>query len=333
MKFTNVSQILNNPDKLNFSKKYILTSRNEIVIYDQMLAQNILKSKEFIQFNLIENLYLISQNKVSISSISDYFKNSPLLLDGLPHLKSRMEYAKYYSRVENQIKNSLQNLSDTFFMSITDKQNSLFFIDAYVELIFRQIIAFELDCNPQEIPTIPQSNAVFKFIPSPYELRKFNRELENLYQFILSKISKKDTWSLISIVVMGESIRTVLLYSMFHFKKIYIDDISLLFDEVSAISIIPRKALNSVKFDDLEIEANQSVFISPFLIKYCNEKKGNIAQKVSLAFGLGTHSCPGKSLAKMICLSFLNSYVKYNQVFSINLNDACFYRDFSLRIK
>jgi hypothetical protein len=58
---------------------------------------------------------------------------------------------------------------------------------------------------------------------------------------------------------MGESIRSVLLFSLIHFKKNYTDDISKLFDEVSAISIIPRKALSMIVIDDLVIKENQNV--------------------------------------------------------------------------
>jgi hypothetical protein len=329
----NISNILNNPDILDSNKKWMLTMYNEIVIYDGILAQYLLGSKDLTQYDFVANLQLISRNHISIKSVSDYFKNSPLLLDGFPHFKTRLEYSRFYTQIESRLKNVLPKLSDTFFKDITDREDALFFVDNYINLTFRKTIALELNCNLEVIPEIPQSNSVFKFVPTLNELQKFNSNLEYLYKFISERIGSKNAWLLLSIIIMGESIRSVLLFSLIHFKKNYTDDISKLFDEVSAISIIPRKALSLIVIDDLVIKENQSVFISPFLIRYVNEKNQKIPQKNSLAFGYGVHSCPGKSIAKMICHSFLKSYVKYGEYFSINLSDGCFYRDFSLKIK
>lgn len=329
----NISYILNNPNVLDLKTKWTLTNRNEIVIYDELLAYNALKSKKLIQYDFISNLKLIGHDQVSISYISDYFKNSPLLLRGSVHIKSRLEYSRFYEQVENLLKNILPNFTDSLFNNMAGGENALLFIDSFLSLTFKKIIALELNCYPEEIPDIPQSHSVFKFVPSAFELRKFNHELNSLYKFILKRTDNKNAWLLLSIIIMGESLRSILLYSLIHFKEDYTNDISKLFDEVSAISIIPRKALCLFKIDNLEVYKNQSVFISPFLIKFVAEKNKKIPLKNSLAFGFGIHSCPGKSIAKMISMSFLKSYLKYSNFFSINLDDGCFYRDFSLKVK
>jgi len=337
----NLRDILNNPDVLDYKKSWIKLGEHSkcYLIYDIDLAKKILANKEFTPNNLIGNLNgLAKEPDFNFKSLSYYFNKSPFIINGEIHTKSRKDIINFYRIIEEEIINWLPNYIDQLFLSLNSEllDDPIKLSDYFIEKIFTKIIAFNLKCNPNDIPKLP--GKILCMFPNLKDLYSYEENLSELLNFInfqlaLNNRDVDDNWKLLSISIMGiDALGPALVFGLLNNQNDGFFNNDEIFNESTPITVLSRRVINDIDFDDLRLKKNDITHISPFLINKKNQKN-SISKNASIAFGHGIHMCPGRKIASLILVSFFDKWLIINKNKFYDKKKYIFFRDLSLRIK
>ena len=310
-----VKNILNDK-KLSYPIGVIPLSQNinsNVLVCDKALAVEILKSENFQVFNYADNKNFNESSENFAKTIISHFSQTPLLLNGMKHIDARKKVLKLYELINTDIEFWLEEFTNNYINNLSQSINDpLIWIDDFIQLIFKKIIANQLNLSPDEIPALPGA-LLNETVPHKKIMDPVDARLKILNDFIAARYiymnkDPEDAWALVSVPVMGYE---VLLGSLIYGlrtppKKDHDWNEHDLLREASALSLLSRVANKDIELLNFKFHKNQIVFISPFIVNV----NSDFEEKNSLEFGYGKKLCPGKKLSLKITKQFLKNLYK-----------------------
>jgi hypothetical protein len=292
-------------------------TNSNVLVCDKAIAIEILKSEKFQVFNYADNKNFKESSENFAKNLISHFSRTPLLLNGMKHIDARKKVLKLYELINADIDSWLEEFANNYINNLSQSiDDPLIWVDDFIQLIFKKIIANQLNLSPDEIPALPggllNETVPHKKIMGPVDarLKILNDFIEARY-FHMNK-DPEEAWALVSVPVMGyEVLLGSLIYGLRNPPKKNHDwNEHDLLREASALSLLSRVAIEDVELLNFKFHKNQIIFISPFIVNL----NSDFEEKNSLEFGYGKKLCPGKKLSLKITNKFLKNLYKLAEI-------------------
>jgi hypothetical protein len=309
-----------------------------MLVYGKSLCFSLIKSIEVAPSNLMSYWKAITKAPIdSFPTMEAYFKLTPFSLHGQEHFVSRRALGPCYKRIEKELPNWISEFSESFFRSYKNYEtiSTTKLVADYINQFNKKILAHDLGTNFNDLPAMPGEMA---YMITTYKLMEaYDQRLQNLVNFIEKTLSNKgldtrETWPLVSIVVMGtEGLAGALLYGLANKpKKADIWSAEELVNLSYPITLLAREPVRDLNIDGLSLRQGQRLYVSPALASILAKEKDD--ETPDIPFGMGVHICPGKRMSLTVINAFFNAW-SHAEALHPRLSNIKFSRDFVLRAK
>ena len=330
--FLTLQRLLNQREQLDPSQRYVALDDlppATLLVYDPALAYALLKSDALRPSDLVGSSLTVSRTPAgAVPTIESFFSQTPLLNHGEVHREMRKHLMLRYRHVQALMVSWLNSYSEEYFNSLEAGTaiRADVLVRGYLNGLFRQILASELECSLSQLPDFPD-NLLFEFLPRFRDLTvreaKLHAALQRLYQILGErKRPLNDVWALLTLVIMGrEPLLSGLLYGLTCYDgphrrgALSEDDVEGFFRAVAPVDVISRQVEREVNLDGVNFVAGQLVYISPHLLHLHSDSLDSPGPpERSLAFGMGPHACPGRKMTVVATQAFFNHLAQASHV-------------------
>lgn len=334
-------KILNNHQSIDFQSEWAQLGKDDdpaILIYGGELSTAVLKCPKIIPANLVEYCYgMLGLKKGTFPNIENLFSNAPLFLYGNNHLNSRKIFAQKYKDIERDLVNWLPNLTQQFINANKSHYDPINIAQQYVNLVFRNIAARDLEIDEITIPVFP--DRFFTLYPSKEKLNGIEEQLgviKHFYESRLKELKREaiDAQILMAMnVVGGEPLEAALCYGLFNLPLNQSNlGLKEFFHAAAPVNFFGRIVSEDVIVNEIIFKKNQEIFICPNLIHQHLLYHHNDSD-TSYSFGKGLHKCLGQSISMEMAKYFFSEIICQKFKFPKLEMDMKFVRDnINLRI-
>lgn len=311
--------IINRPDYIATDDYIFLEDLEEapILVFSAELAKQIFKSPNVAPLNLL-NFWksLCSLEESSLPTITQYFAQTPLLLDGPNHIEKRKQLLKVYAKIDPDIKHWLGDFTLDFIKRNTQDEliNVTELVTFYVRSLGKRIIQEYLQDAEFDPPKLPLE--ILHFVPTLSSLENYNQPMQE-YILKLQQTLKKngndesDAYPLMSVIVMGtEPLIGALCYAIKHFNEHKDWDIPNILSLAAPVRVIGRYVKNDFQIGALSLKREQRIYLD---IHQINLRQSKISEQDSygMSFGYATHLCPGRAMSIKIMEAFKHAWLSH----------------------
>ena len=302
-----------------------------LYIYEKSLAFLMMRHPDLKPVNFMDFWKVLTGvTAQDILDIETYFIQTPLLLHQQAHFEARRSLLPLYRRIEIGMASWVDRVTSEYLVQYADSSSIqlIDFVDAYLDEVFRQIIAREMGLSPDALPKLP--GKIFQFLTRLDIILDYETKVNNLRSFLEAHLpaiggaSIQELWGLISIAIMGtDTLSGALMYFIAnHDESLTIDT---LFEKSRPISLVSREATAPIELNNLKLSKGQRVYISTQLLNDGHQLE-------AIPFGFGAHLCPGKKMSFILLDAFINSW-QANPHLHARFSKVKFLRDSVLKAK
>jgi hypothetical protein len=332
---------INDPSLLDMSGDYMQMdelSPPTLLVLEERLANEVLKSDAFHVFNLIDYWKIVA-NKTSLPTIETLFRKTPFFLYDENHRTIRKTLTHPYRRIENALADWLPQVTRNFFDAYPAGTlvSPVKLCADYINRIFNEILSREVDAGPGELEIIEvRSTPFFVFFPRPEHIITYEEKLTRLADkceqcLVAAGKDTNDLYAILSVMVMArEPLFGSFVHALVNQPESGHWTAESLLKASAPVSLLGRQAVKDVELRGYRFYQGQAVHIAPFLVNEKIKADGKDGHEFrSLEFGAGVHLCSGRNMSIKITDIFLSHWSETRHI-ELDVSSTGFYRDFNL---
>lgn len=262
------------------------------IILDQVISQQVLKSKNFESYNFFQvGFDRLKQKGCPVQEIEWYFSASPVFLEGQGHKVIKQTFNTLLQEEIAKLEGFKDQLNHFFAKRTQTIDSAVSFSTKLVNLVFAKLMVSLLGASFNLCyRLLSQHKNVFYFY-----FHSLNHQLleQNLQKIKLSNQSKDENKLLLaySLITMGHDPLISTLTA--HYSDQFPENIKNATKKYCPVSEIERYCINDNELAGIKFQ--QGDYLSLSLLANTDKKSD-----INLSFGLGQHACIGKSLTAWV---------------------------------
>ena len=303
----------NHPEELDHNDQLLVLEENKqtsILVYGESLGLKLLQSEHTIPIDpmgrFLNYIASVDPNSERFKTLHAYAQRGPMFLSGSAHIDARKKIAQFYKKIEDDLTPGLMAFTKDYLLKYknTNEIEVEELCSVFIHELNKKIIANDLKIDESEIPEFPEH--LLMYMPSLHVVDLKEKKLKALVAVIENQIKKQgrdhyDTWSLVSIIVMGlNAISSSLMFGLIKHQRFISAEETI--KSASALSILFREVTEDIEIDQIIFKKGTLLYIALHVMN--DQSKDD-----SYAFGKGVHTCPGKKLATNIIDTFFKCWI------------------------